>query len=189
MSDFLSRTAQSIERAPTGKALPIGLALVFALGPVIVALVAVSGLSQELSLERLPGVLALVVAIELAVVALLAWLAGQRGARIDDGHLELLGAVYRRRVALADVDFERARVVDLREKKGFRPRLRTSGVGLPGIAVGHFRDGDGQRVFCVVSAARNLWLPLSDGSRLLFSAANPAGALDALRRAAVARVE
>ncbi len=175
---------EPIAVAPPGKALYVALGVIFALGPVAILLASLSGVSGELPAERLPAVLGLVVLIELPIVALLGWIATRRAADVSDGRLDVRAAFYRKRVPLADLDLDGARIVDLREKRELRPGLKTNGYALPGFAAGHFRDRQGNRLFCLVTRPRNLWLPLSDGSRMLLSAEHPTEALQALRERA-----
>lgn len=152
------------------------------IAPIAIAIASLGGFSSEIPVERLPAVLGLVLLIEVPIAVLLIWLSTRRRVEIVGGHLEILAAFYRRRAPLGDLDLDRARVVDLREKRELRPRLKTNGFGLPGFAAGHFRDATGRKLFCLVTQPRNVLIPIADGSALLLSAARPGDALDRLRR-------
>jgi len=180
MSHDGERSNSEIEIAAPGKSLYVGMALIFALAPMLILVLSLAGYGG-VPVQRLPWHLALIVAIELPILLALTWISTRRRATLDGAWLEIRATFYRRRVALTDLDFDRARVVDLREKRELRPRLKTNGFALGGFAAGHFRDAGGHKLFCLVTRPSIVWLPLADGSRLLLSAAHPAKALEILR--------
>jgi hypothetical protein len=108
----------------------------------------------------------------------------RRSVSLGNGMLEVRAAFYRKRIALAELDLQRARVVDLAEHTQLQPRLRTNGYAIPGFYAGHFRLRDKRKAFCLITDRhRVLWLPLHDGSQLLLSLKQPQALLDALRTA------
>ena len=93
-------------------------------------------------------------------------------------------ALYRKRVPVADLDLERARVVNLDERTELRPWLKSNGMSMPGFQAGHFRlRGDFGKAFCLLTQReRVLSLPLRDGkAQLLLSLEQPQALLGALR--------
>jgi hypothetical protein len=125
------------------------------------------------------------------LVALLAALPGvllplamrRRSVLIDGQQLVVRAAFYTRRLPLADLDLDAARVVDLDEHPDLRPTLRTNGFSLPGYHAGHYRIGLSQRAFCLLTDRRRvLRLPERDGRLLLLSLERPQALLEALRR-------
>lgn len=161
--------------------------------------------SSEVFLALIFGVPALAVLLAVAVqsgVPLLAWVAVDAGvfayllagfglgralrrmrACIDDRVLELRAPLQRLRVAVGMLDLAQARIVDLNREPSLRPRLKSGGVDLPGVAAGHFRGRPfSQRLFCLLTRReRVLLLPERSGRRLLLSLERPQALLDALR--------
>ena len=101
------------------------------------------------------------------------------------GHvLDVRAALFRERTPIADIDLERARLVDLAERMDLRPAVKTMGMSLPGFHAGRFRlRGKLAKAFCLVTDRRRvLWLPLHNGKdQLLLSVERPQDLLDALR--------
>ena len=107
----------------------------------------------------------------------------RRSAELRDGVLDVRAAMYRKRVAVAELELERARIVDLGERTELRPWLKSNGMSMPGFHAGHFRlRGDFGKAFCLLTQReRVLWLPLRGGKeQLLLSLERPQALLDAL---------
>lgn len=108
----------------------------------------------------------------------------RRSVELANGVLDVRAALFRERTPVADIDLERARLVDLAERTDLRPLLKTNGMSLPGFYAGRFRlRGKLAKAFCLVTDRRRvLWLPLHDGKQqLLLSLEQPQALLDALR--------
>lgn len=108
----------------------------------------------------------------------------RRAVELHDGVLEVRAALFRQRVAVAQLDLERARVVDLAERTELRPVVKTGGMSLPGFHAGRFRLREKfGKAFCLLTDRhRVLWLPLRDGKdQLLLSLEQPQAVLDALK--------
>ncbi|MDQ3038310.1 MAG: PH domain-containing protein [Pseudomonadota bacterium] len=103
------------------------------------------------------------------------------------GHtLDVRAALFRERTLVAEIDLQRARMVDLSERLDLRPAFKTLGMSLPGFQAGRFRLHDKLgKAFCLVTERRRvLWLPLHNGqTQLLLSLERPQELLDALRAA------
>ncbi len=125
------------------------------------------------------------VMVILALVLCLSLLAMKRRSVTLIGHvLEVRAALYRERTPIADIDLERARLVDLAERTELRPLVKTNGMQLPGFHAGRFLlRRKPRKAFCLVTDRhRVLWLPLSSGEgQLLLSVERPQDLLDALR--------
>ena len=118
------------------------------------------------------------------VLAVLALAMKRRSVELHDGLLDIRAAMYRKRVASAELDLQRARIVDLDERTELRPAVKTNGMSLPGFHAGHFRLREKLgKAFCLLTDRRRvLWLPLRDGKgQLLLSLQQPQALLDALR--------
>ena len=119
-----------------------------------------------------------------AVLGLLFLAMKRRSVELASGVLDVRAAIFRERTPIADIDLERARLVDLAERTDLRPMLKTNGMSLPGFHAGRFRlRGKLAKAFCLVTDRRRvLWLPLHDGKQqLLLSLEQPQALLDALR--------
>ena len=118
------------------------------------------------------------------VFALLSLAMKRRAVELRDGVLEVRAALFRQRVAVAQLDLDRARIVDLAERTELRPVVKTGGMSLPGFHAGRFRLREKfARAFCLLTDRhRVLWLPLRDGKdQLLLSLEQPQALLDALK--------
>lgn len=166
---------------PPGNRFVAALVALAAAAPVLVVLLAISGMLEEIHIEALPRVLGLVFLVELPIFLLLFWLGRRRSVALIDGSLVVQAAFYKLCLSRREVDLDAAEIVDLREKREYRPRLRTNGYGVPGLAAGHFRDRQGRKLFCLVTAPRVVRLPVTDGSAVLLSAEHPDRLLRRLR--------
>lgn len=167
---------------------PLGKApLVFAIGlgavlPLVIAIVVILQVRSEALSPALMLLIQGVVAVSVLAVVLPMW---RREASFDGRRLRVKAAWYTREAPLADFDLAAARVVDLREHTGLKPRLKTNGYALPGFQAGHFRLRDRRKAFCLVTdPAKVLALPHADGRVWLLSLEHPQPVLDILRRAA-----
>lgn len=106
-------------------------------------------------------------------------------AWVERGELRLVaGLVFRRRVLLSSVDFDRIEI--LYEPRSVRDwlGLRVVGIGFPGFYAGWFRR-DARWVFCqAVRQAPALRLPTSGRADVVIAVASPQDALAKLRNAA-----
>lgn len=118
-----------------------------------------------------------------ALVALgIAAMARRRSVAIEGDRLVIRAALYTQRVPLTELRTEQARIVDLREHRQWRPALRSNGLGLPGLKLGHFRSRGLGKLFCVLTdPSRVLVLPERGGCTLLLSLERPQTLLDALQ--------
>lgn len=132
---------------------------------------------------RMHGVLPAVVGVP-AVLTLLLLAMKRRAVELRDGVLEVRAALFRQRVAVAQLDLDRARIVDLAERTELRPVVKTGGMSLPGFHAGRFRLREKfAKAFCLLTDRhRVLWLPLRDGKdQLLLSLEQPQALLGALK--------
>ena len=108
----------------------------------------------------------------------------RRSVELRDGVLDIRVALFRQRVAAAQLDLDRARIVDLAERTELRPVVKTGGMSVPGFHAGRFRLREKfGKAFCLLTDRhRVLWLPLRDGKdQLLLSLEQPQALLDALK--------
>ena len=120
------------------------------------------------------------------VLVVLALAMRRRSVELHEGVLDIRAAMYRKRIAPAELDLPRARIVDLEEHTELRPAIKTNAMSLPGFHAGHFRlRGKLGKAFCLLTDRRRvLWLPQRDGKgQLLLSLEQPQALLDALRQA------
>lgn len=110
----------------------------------------------------------------------------RRAVEWRDGTLCIRAALYTKRIATAELDLQRARVVNLDERTELRPGWKTNGYATFGFTAGHFRMRKGLgNAFCLLTQRqRVLWLPSRDGKQhILLSLERPQALLDALRSA------
>lgn len=103
---------------------------------------------------------------------------------IGDGQLRLRAGLARYRVALADLDPDAMRPVDLGRQPELTPRWRTIGTSIPGVInAGWFRLRDRRKAFVLANRRDRLTaIEAPDGIVLLLALDQP----EALRRAIVA---
>ena len=121
-----------------------------------------------------------------AVLAVLLLATKRRSVELHDGTLDVRAALFRQRVAVGQLDLDRARIVDLAERTELRPVVKTGGMSMPGFHAGRFRLREKfAKAFCLLTDRRRvLWLPLRDGKdQLLLSLEQPQALLDALKGA------
>ncbi|KRG51726.1 PH domain-containing protein [Stenotrophomonas beteli] len=110
----------------------------------------------------------------------------RRRVTFDGALLDVRSTLYRRRVPVAQLQLDRAEVVDLGRDRRYAIRFKTNGYSMPGFHSGHFRlQGGGKGFALVTDRSRVLALPVRDGSTLLLSLERPQALLDALRKVAV----
>ncbi|PTA73623.1 MULTISPECIES: PH domain-containing protein [unclassified Stenotrophomonas] len=110
----------------------------------------------------------------------------RRRVEFDGTVLDVRSTMYRRRVPVAQLQLDRAEVVDLGRDRRYAIRFKTNGYSMPGFHSGHFRlQGGGKGFALVTDRSRVLVLPVRDGSTLLLSLERPQALLDALRKVAV----
>ncbi|WP_454831650.1 PH domain-containing protein [Pseudoxanthomonas wuyuanensis] len=116
------------------------------------------------------------------------WMLRRRSIRLDNRQLQITATLYKRTLAVEQIDLRRARVLSLDEHTELRPRLKTNGFSLPGFYAGHFRLCNLTKAFCLITdRTRVLSLPLRDGGLVLLSPEKPRVLLDRLRQLADAR--
>jgi hypothetical protein len=102
----------------------------------------------------------------------------------DDG-LEIASAFYKRRLALAELKLDEARVVDLEERTELKPAGKSNAVSMPGFHGGWFRLRNRRKAFVAMTAgSRVLWLPTRNDYDLLLQPRHPQALLEHLRKLA-----
>jgi hypothetical protein len=104
---------------------------------------------------------------------------------LADGELDVTATLYHRKLPVAAFDLGNAKVVNLDEHDEWRPRVKTNGLGMPGLQAGWFRSRNLVKLFCLLTVRRRvLVLPELGGGATLLSAERPQQLLDALRESA-----
>ena len=125
------------------------------------------------------------IACVLLALPLVAWRISSRHVRLDDRGLDVHRLPWSRKVAVADLDLDRAEIVDLKQRPDLQPTLKLVGSRMPGYRSGYFRLRNGARAsLALTGTQRVLVLPRRDGSYVLLSLESPGALLEALRRAA-----
>ena len=130
----------------------------------------------------------LAITLLLGVMAIgFAWLtvsATRPSVRVDEAQLVLKAPFYGRSIPLEAVELEQARVIALDSTTELRPRVRTNGVGLPGLGLGWFKLANGEKALAALTDRRRvLYLPTDQGYSLLLSLARPEAFLEHAGRA------
>ena len=117
------------------------------------------------------------------VPAILLSMLAHRQIRIEGGVLLVAGGLlFARKVPIADLALDKARILNLDEHTEFKPMLRLFGFSFPGFTVGLCMLRNRSRAFCLLTARpQALLLPQRNGKLVLVSPDKPQALLDALR--------
>lgn len=127
-------------------------------------------------------VLLLLIPVFILVALFVTVVMRRRAVLLDGETLVVHATLHTRKVAVADLDLDAARVVNLADHPDLRPVWRMWGFGLPGYQAGLFFLRKHGRVFCLVTGReRVLVLPERGGRLMLLSLERPQALLDALR--------
>jgi hypothetical protein len=94
-----------------------------------------------------------VAGVTLAICLLLDRMLRRQRLRLDRNRLEVLTTFYRQRLALSQLQLDRARVIELGEHPELRPWLKSNGFALPGFRSGWFRTRGFKKLFLPPPAA------------------------------------
>ncbi|MHC9086507.1 PH domain-containing protein [Luteimonas sp. RIT-PG2_3] len=162
--------------------LPMTLAIAL---PLDVFRAAARQVSGQTPLTPAIGACVLIVCLALLVGVMLARRLLRHRLSLEHGTLEVATSFYRRSYALAELQLDAARVIDLDERTEYKPRLKTNGVSLPGFHSGWFRlRNGGKALVATTGGPRVLQLPTRKGHDLLLQPVHPAALLDELKRLA-----
>jgi len=168
--------------APPRKAATLTLAaLVLLPVPILGAVV----LAEGAAVLQPPWLHAALIAGLAIFLGLVLWGLRRMQVQLQDGVLTVRACLYRKCIALDQLDLDAARIIDLDRSSPWWPVWRTNGIGLPGLWVGHHRGRPWRRrIFCAVTTpGRTLLLPLrGQDEALLLSMDAPQALLDQLRR-------
>jgi len=105
--------------------------------------------------------------------------------QLTASRLEVKSSFYSQSLPLSELQLGQARVIDLDEHKGYKPRIKSNGFALPGFSSGYFRLRNGHKAFVAIAGGpRVLWLPTSNGRDLLLQPRQPDALLQRLRELA-----
>lgn len=103
---------------------------------------------------------------------------------VTESALVLKAPLYGRSIPIESLHLERARVVALDSTTDLRPRVRTNGVGLPGLGLGWFRLANGDKALAALTDRRRVvYVPTDRGYSLLLSLERPEAFLEFAARA------
>ena len=92
---------------------------------------------------------------------------------IDSDKLQIGNSFYGRTIAIADLQLDRARMIDLATSPELSPQWRTNGVALPGRKAGWFRLRNGQKALLFLTRQnRILYIPSNSDYVLMLSPDN-----------------
>jgi hypothetical protein len=93
---------------------------------------------------------------------------------LTDEGLQIRGGIYGRFIPKGSLIEQNAKIVSLTIQKEYQPRIRTSGIGLPGYSEGWFRLKNGEKALLFVTRRSSvLYIPTTEGYSVLLSAHQP----------------
>lgn len=125
-----------------------------------------------------------------AALTVLLWVAlglclRRQRLQLDADGIRVRSTFFQTHVALAQLQLDQARVVDLDEHLELRPMLKTRGYNLPGFRSGWYRLRNKHKAFVATADSRRvLWLPSRAGHGLLLDVRDLNGLLRDLRELA-----
>jgi hypothetical protein len=130
------------------------------------------------------GLLVLMVGLT-ALFASMLYSARHTGFEISRDALRITGTIYARRVPVASLLLDDAKVVDLGKDESYRMKWRTNGIGLPGYRAGWFKLRNGEKALAFVTDTKRIaYIPTTGGFSVLLSVRRPEELLQSLRRSA-----
>jgi hypothetical protein len=103
--------------------------------------------------------------------------------QVSDQGLRIHGDVYGRLILKPALQIDQARALDTGREPGYKPSLRTNGVGLPNYQSGWFKLANGSKALLFTTDwSRTVLVPTSDNYDLLVSPADPEAFLAALKQ-------
>jgi hypothetical protein len=159
--------------------------------PLLIAATAMALLDR--SQQKLIGdsatlTLTCLVALVGAIALAIDWGMRRHRLTLDADGLEVATSFYRRRLALAELQIDQARVIDLDERTEFKPVVKTNGTSLPGFHSGWFRLRNMRKALvATVGGKRVLHLPTTRGFDLLLQPRRPQALLERLQELAAVR--
>ena len=130
----------------------------------------------------------LAITLLLAVMAIgFGWLAvsaTRPGVEVTTSEFVLKAPFYGRSIPLTALELEKARVAAIDSTTDIRPRVRTNGVGLPGLGLGWYKLANGEKALVALTDKRRvLYVPTDQGYSLLLSLERPEAFLEHVSRA------
>lgn len=100
---------------------------------------------------------------------------------LDGQELHIRGGFYSRKLPVAELQKERAVVLNLKEQREYAPVSRRNGIGLPGLQAGWFRLRNKEKALVFVTdPSQVVYVPTRKGYSLLFSLRHPKAFIDKL---------
>jgi hypothetical protein len=118
----------------------------------------------------------------MALLAAFAWASRNTRFEVEGGQLRICGDIYGRRIAVAALRLDEARVVDLMNERQLAPGFKRNGSAMPGYQSGWFKLRNGEKALVFVTDRRRvLYVPTKEGYSLLLSTPKADALLAALR--------
>ncbi len=93
---------------------------------------------------------------------------------VDSRGMRIRGGLYSRFIRSESVDIEGVRVLDLKRDIDFQPKIRKSGIGMPGLKQGWFRLRNKKKALLFVTdSSKVVYVPTIEGYSFLFSTPEP----------------
>ncbi len=121
-----------------------------------------------------------------AALFIVTWLQARRAdVELGPSGLRIRSPLYGRTIPWSRIDAAAARAIDLRREPEWRPRWRTSGIGLPGYHAGWHRLRNGRRALAFLTEGPRAALVPTRDYVLLVEVADPEALVAAVKSRAV----
>ena len=174
----------SIVPAASAAYLAIAAIILVALVPLIFTVVFLFRKPGKLTLSKLIFLaVAMVVLFICGMFIYFAYSAKKTKFVVSDKGLYIHGCLYGRAVPRESINEDGIKIVNLLTEEGYRPVVRTNGIGLPGYLSGWFRLENGERALLfVTNQADVVYVPTSEGYCVLLSPSEPMEFLNVTRQ-------
>tara|TARA_B100000315_G_scaffold214356_1_gene212894 strand:- start:25 stop:474 length:450 start_codon:yes stop_codon:yes gene_type:complete len=93
---------------------------------------------------------------------------------VTDQGLRIKGGIYGRFIHNEEIIGENVKIIDLNADLGYKPRIRTNGIGLPGYSEGWFKLKNKEKALLFVTDRSNVvYIPTKQDYSVLLSASDP----------------
>lgn len=107
----------------------------------------------------------------------------KRSLTVDASGVTLSTPVYGGTVAKGDLKVAEAKALDLEKDTPYALKVRTNGIGLPGLMEGWFTLNNDEKVLASITDPTHVvYIPTTKGHAIMASVADPAAVLDALKK-------
>lgn len=129
-------------------------------------------------------VVTLISLVNITVVLFLSWIiysSHHLSVTVDQPTLTINAPIYGRSIPLSHLQIDSANIINLEADSPYLPKMRTNGIGLPGLSLGWFSLRNGDKALIVLTSRSNVMhIKTTDNYSLLLSVNNPISIIESI---------